>query len=151
MSHCLLVLLLKTVSGIYSRLIDVALVLSFLNAIWYHTVWISHNLFILLWMGIGLFSFGGTFLSIPYNQLSYACPFRQICMDSFIDFLSGSAVNNMPAMPEMLGRCRFNPWIWKMPWRRKRQPTPVFLPGKSLGQRGLECYSPWGCKELDTT
>ena len=38
-----------------------------------------------------------------------------------------------------------------MCWRRKWQPTPVFLPGKSHGQRSLVGYSPWGCKELDTT
>ena len=37
------------------------------------------------------------------------------------------------------------------PWRRKWQPTPVFLPGKSHGQRSLEGYSPWGHKELDMT
>ena len=36
-------------------------------------------------------------------------------------------------------------------WRRKWQPTPVFLPGKSHGQRSLAGYSPWGHKELDTT
>ena len=35
--------------------------------------------------------------------------------------------------------------------RRKWQPTPVFLAGKSHGQRSLAGYSPWGCKELDTT
>ena len=34
-------------------------------------------------------------------------------------------------------------------WRRKRQPTPIFLPGKSHGQRSLAGYSPWGLKELD--
>ena len=34
-------------------------------------------------------------------------------------------------------------------WRRKWQPTPVFLPGESLGQRILVGYSPWGHKELD--
>ena len=39
----------------------------------------------------------------------------------------------------------------KIPWRRKRQPTPVLLPGKSHGQRSLVGYSPWGCKESDTT
>ena len=38
-----------------------------------------------------------------------------------------------------------------MPWRRKWQPTPVFLPGKSHGQRSLEGYSPWGHKESDRT
>ena len=36
-------------------------------------------------------------------------------------------------------------------WRRKWQPTPVFLPGDFLGQRSLVSYSPWGCKELDMT
>jgi len=36
-------------------------------------------------------------------------------------------------------------------WRRKRQPTPVLLPEKSHGQRSLVGYSPWGCKESDTT
>ena len=36
-------------------------------------------------------------------------------------------------------------------WRRKWQPTPVFLPGKSPGQRSLVVYSPWGHKESDTT
>ena len=36
-------------------------------------------------------------------------------------------------------------------WRRKWQPTPVFLPGKSHGQRSLVGYSLWGRTELDTT
>ena len=39
-------------------------------------------------------------------------------------------------------RCGYNPWIGKIPWRRKWQPTAVFLPGKSHGQRGLAGYSP---------
>ena len=45
-------------------------------------------------------------------------------------------------------RLRFNPWVRKIPWRRKWQPTPVLLPGKSHGQRSLMGYSPWGCKRL---
>ena len=48
-------------------------------------------------------------------------------------------------------RCRFNPWVRKIPWRRKWQPTPVFLPGESHRQRSLAGYSPWGHKELDTS
>ena len=48
-------------------------------------------------------------------------------------------------------RPRFNPWVEKIPWRRKWQPTPVFLPGKSHGQRSLAGYSPWDHKELYTT
>ena len=43
------------------------------------------------------------------------------------------------------------PWVGKIPWRREWQPTPVFLPGESHGQRRLVGYSPWGCKESDTT
>ena len=45
-------------------------------------------------------------------------------------------------------RHRFNPWIKKIPWRRKWKPTPVFLPGKSHGQKSLVGYSPWGCKRI---
>ena len=48
-------------------------------------------------------------------------------------------------------RCRFNPWVRKIPWRKEWQPTPVFLPGESHGQRSLEGYSPQGHKESDTT
>ena len=46
-------------------------------------------------------------------------------------------------------RCRFDPWVRKIPWRREWQPIPVFLPGKFHGQRNLAGYSPWGRKELD--
>ena len=37
----------------------------------------------------------------------------------------------------------FDPWVWKIPWRRKWQPTPLCLPGESNGQRSLVGYSPW--------
>ena len=43
-------------------------------------------------------------------------------------------------------RCRFNSWVGKIPWRRKWQPTPVFLPEKSDGQRSLVGYNLWGRK-----
>ena len=45
-------------------------------------------------------------------------------------------------------RCGFDSWIGNIPWRRKWQPTPVFLPGKFHGQRSLAGYSPRGQKEL---
>ena len=45
----------------------------------------------------------------------------------------------------------FDPWVRKIPWRRKWQSTPVFFPEKSHGQRSLAGYSPWGCKEWDMT
>ena len=44
------------------------------------------------------------------------------------------------------GRPGFNPWVGKIPWRRKWQPTPVFLPGESHGQRSLAGYIPWDRK-----
>ena len=45
----------------------------------------------------------------------------------------------------------FDPWVGKSPCRRAWQPTPVFLPGESHGQRSLAGCSPWGRKESDTT
>jgi len=54
-------------------------------------------------------------------------------------------------MQETLKRREFYPWVRKIPWRRAWQPTPVFLTGKSLGQRSLVGCGPWHHKELDTT
>ena len=51
-------------------------------------------------------------------------------------------------------RCKkhkLNSWVRKIPWSRKWQPTPVFLPGKSHGQRSLVGYSPKSCEESDMT
>ena len=45
-------------------------------------------------------------------------------------------------------RAGFDPWVGKIPWRRKWQHTPVFLPGKSHGQRSLAGCSPWGHKRV---
>ena len=48
-------------------------------------------------------------------------------------------------------RLHFNPWVWMIPWRRAWQPTPVYLPGESHGQRNLVGYSPQGHKESEMT
>ena len=48
-------------------------------------------------------------------------------------------------------RCWFDPWVRKIPWSRKQQPTPVFFPGKFYGHRGLAGCSSWGHKKLDMT
>ena len=50
-----------------------------------------------------------------------------------------------------LKRGRFDPWVGKIPWRRARQPTPVFLPRESREQRSLVGCSPLGHTELDMT
>ena len=49
------------------------------------------------------------------------------------------------------GDLGLHPWVRKIPWRRKWQSTPALLPGKLHGWRSLIGYSPWGCKESDTT
>ena len=56
-------------------------------------------------------------------------------------------VKNLPAMQETWVQCL----VGKIPWRRKWQPTPVFLPGEFHGQKSLAGYSPWGHKESDMT
>ena len=48
-------------------------------------------------------------------------------------------------------RARLNPRVRKIPWKRAWQPTPVFFPGESHGQRSLEGYSPQGRTESDRT
>ena len=48
-------------------------------------------------------------------------------------------------------RLGFDPWVRKIPWRKKWQPTPLFLPGKFHGQKNLAGYSPQGLKVLDMT
>jgi len=55
-------------------------------------------------------------------------------------FPGGTVVKNPPAMQETK-ETRFDSWIRKIFWRRKWQPTPVFFPGKSQGQRSLAGYS----------
>jgi len=44
-----------------------------------------------------------------------------------------------------------NPWVGKIPWSRAWQPTLIFFPGESHGQKSPVGYSPWCLKELDTT
>ena len=48
-------------------------------------------------------------------------------------------------------RCRFDPWVAKIPWRRKWLPTPIFLPGELHGQRSLAGYSSCSCKRVRHT
>ena len=60
-------------------------------------------------------------------------------------------VKNLLANVGAEGDSGFDPWVWKISWRREWQPTTVFLPGESHGQRILEGCSPRGRKESDTT
>ena len=65
---------------------------------------------------------------------------------------SGSAVGKEHACQSRRPkRCGFDPWVGKIPWNRRWQPTPVSLPGKAHGQWSLAGYSPWAFKESDKT
>ena len=63
-------------------------------------------------------------------------------------WLSGKESSCLSRRHRRLG---FDPWVGKISWRREWQPTPIFLPGDSPGQRSLAGYSPWGHKDSDTT
>ena len=70
-------------------------------------------------------------------------------------FLDGARGKEPACQCQRLNRCGFNPWVGKIPGRRAWQPTPVFLPGESHGQRSLDRGAwhvcPWGHTESVTT
>ena len=91
------------------------------------------------------------------NMLQYSC------LENSRDRLSSWAIvhgvkkNQTSGLPWWLNgkestcqsrRRGFDPWVGKIPWRRKWQPTLIFLPGKSHGQRSLIAYSPRGYKSV---
>ena len=66
-------------------------------------------------------------------------------------FPEGLMVKNPPSNAGDTGDMCSIPGLRSIPWIRKWQPDPVFLPGKLHGQRNLMVYSPGGHKEMDTT
>ena len=72
---------------------------------------------------------------------------RKIGVATIISLVA-QTVNKLPAMQDTWLQ---DPWVGKIPWRRKWQPTPVFLPGESHGQRSLAGYSMGGRTQSDTT
>ena len=100
----------------------------------------------LFWFSWNLFSTHSLFQS--FIICSYIITINMQCLFSLKGFLGGSDGK------ESICQCRrhgFDPWVGKIPWRRKWQATPVFLPGKPHGQSSLVGYSPWGWKESDKT
>ena len=71
----------------------------------------------------------------------------RIPMADSIGFRVPQTIKSLLAMQET----GLDPWTGKIPWRRKWQPTSVFLPGEFHGQRSLVGYGSWGHKELDMT
>ena len=73
---------------------------------------------------------------------------------SYIDYRTFHVVlvvKNSPSIARRLKRCWFHPWVRKILWRRKWQPTPVFSPEEFHGQRCLACYSLYSCTESEMT
>ena len=90
-------------------------------------------------------------LKDQYQQLGFSA---SRCADRYLITCSKD-MQGFPGFPGKESTCQcwrhgFDPWAGKIPWRRKWQPTPVFLSGKSHGQRSLAGYSPW-VTESDTT
>ena len=96
-------------------------------------------------------------LSIPgperlgWCSVSWAVCLLSPGLTAYWGFPGGAGGKERTCRSRRHKKCRFDPWVRKIPWRRMWQPTPIFLPGESLGQRKLVGYSPWGCKESDTT
>ena len=82
----------------------------------------------------------------PVSLLSFSIP-----CSAKIGLPSVTVVNNLPANAQEARDVGLIPGSGRFPWRRKWQPTPVFLPGKFHGQRSLVGYNPRGHKEPDTT
>ena len=94
------------------------------------------------------------FTNCPKKQHIYFL--RNICFQKKILliynlFLGASLVAQMVKVCLQCRWPRFNPWVRKIPWRKKWQHTPVFLPVEFHGWRSQVSYSPWDHKELDTT
>ena len=67
-------------------------------------------------------------------------------ISGFVTYLWASQVVQLIRTSCQCNRCRFDPWVGKIPWRKKWQPTPEFLSGESHGLRSLAGYSPQGCR-----
>ena len=82
---------------------------------------------------------------VPLNAVFYG--------DLKLGFPGGASGKEPTCQCRRLKRRGFHPspWVGKIPWRREWQPTPVFLPGQSQGQRSLAGCSPWGGTESNTT
>ena len=65
-----------------------------------------------------------------------------------LGFSGGTSGKELTCQCRRPKRCGFDPWVRKMPWRRAWQPTPVFLPEKSHGQRSLAGYSSTGWQRV---
>ena len=109
----------------------------------------QRNFSVSFWESLRMFPFTLTLFALQGNS-SVICR----CSDSEATqngFTFNWVIKKKPASEYRRQRCGFNPWVGTIPWRRKWQPTPVFLPGIFHGQRRLAGYCMRGRKELDKT
>ena len=126
------------------------------NSLWSHGLFIVHGIlqaWILEWIAVP-FSRGS---SQPRDQAQVSCIADRFFSSwatrearvyhcTGIYHTRASQVAQCKESTCQWRRCPFNPWVRKILWRRKQQPSPVFFPLESHGQRSLEGYSPWGHK-----
>ena len=93
--------------------------------------------------------------TIAQHYSTHFCPFALVSSELIVLYFFFTILPWWLSGKESACQCRrhrrpeFSPWVGKTLWRRKWQPTPVFLPGEFHGQRSLVGYSPWGHKESD--
>ena len=103
------------------------------------------------WQGPDKRTFSVVILSFVTLRLLLTCGDKK-SHDTSLETFRGNLLRvRFPRWRQRCKRCEFSPWFGKMPWRRKWQPAPIFLSGKSYRQRRLVGYSPCGHKESDTT
>ena len=107
----------------------------FVHLVWFELFILWHVFFTLCWFGMHATQFVITLTIII----------------KLIKTLRASLMLSGRRIHLQCRRQAFNSWVRKIPWGRKWQPAPVFFRRKSHGQRNLVGYSPWGCKESDTT
>ena len=112
------------------------------------TILLSHS--VLTWLFLWLWLLWS---SIPCSSSSFFFSLLFFLVD--YERMVALMVKNLPANAEDKRNVDLIPGLgrrtFSVPWRRARQPTPVFLPGEFHGQRSLVGYGPQGCKESDTT
>ena len=87
----------------------------------------------------------------PWFDTSLIINNKYLLISLYSSFLGGANGKEPACQCRKHKRHGFNPWVGKISWRRKWQPTPVFLPGESHEQRSLAGYSLWYHKESDMT
>ena len=96
-----------------------------------------------MWGGVCLHSYVCMRGNVSVYEYVGVCVHVNMCVRVCLwDFPDGASGKEPACQCMRYKRSGFNPWVRKRPWRRARQPTPVFLPGGSLGQRSLVGYSP---------